>query len=435
MWNHKPRSSSWYIQDKIEYSDIVINLGIRYDRLDPNSTYPDPAKELGYEYTDAAGTAQIITPSSLNLLTPGEKETLSWGYLDRDEGGDLTGFQSAPRAPVKDQWSPRLGGGYPITDRTAFHFSYGQFYQFPDLVNMYNYSNYQGEGISPPGWSDAANSLAKDFLYGNPYYPFPYNITDWYIPEVGTPNVKPQRSVQYETGLRTRIGSQYLLTANLYYKDMFDYIASKRYDADPSQYAIYENMDYANSRGLEFTLKKLFSNGIDWNLNYTLARAEGNAPTPDYHWYVAEWASGYDWKDFNRTYTMPWDQTHTINFRLNYFTPTGFGLSTISSYGSGLPYTPEDARARPIDEQYSGRMPSTSNVNLKLFYDRNMMGYNVRFFADITNLLDKENVLAVDNTTGEPDATLDSGQSPMVVWKPYYISPPRHIEIGISVSR
>ena len=390
---------------------------------------------MGYEYTDATGTTQIITPSSLNLLTPGEKETLSWGYLDRDESGGLTGFESAPRAPVKDQWSPRLGVGYPITDRTAFHFSYGQFYQFPDLVNMYNYSNYQGEGISPPGWSDAANSLAKDFLYGNPYYPFPYNITDWYIPEVGTPNVKPQRSVQYETGLRTRIGSQYLLTANLYYKDMFDYIASKRYDADPSQYAIYENMDYANSRGLEFTLKKLFSNGIDWNLNYTLARAEGNAPTPDYHWYVAEWASGYDWKDFNRTYTMPWDQTHTINFRLNYFTPTGFGLSTISSYGSGLPYTPEDARARPIDEQYSGRMPSTSNVNLKLFYDRKMMGYNVRFFADITNLLDKENVLAVDNTTGEPDATLDSGQSPMVVWKPYYISPPRHIEIGISVSR
>ena len=44
-------------------------------------------------------------------------------------------------------------------------------------------------------------------------------------------------------------------------------------------------------------------------------------------------------------------------------------------------------------------------------------------------------MLAVDNTTGEPDATLDSGQSPMVVWKPYYISPPRHIEIGISVGR
>ena len=435
MWNHRPRSSSWYIQDKIEYSDIVINLGIRYDRLDPNSTYPDPTKELGYQYTDALGISQTITPSSLNLLSEEEKETLAWGYIQRNENGDMSGFMDAPRAPVKDQWSPRLGVGYPITDRTAFHFSYGQFYQFPDLVNMYNYSNYQGEGISPPGWSDEANDLAKDFLYGNPYYPFPYNITDWYIPEVGTPNVKPQRSVQYETGLRTRIGNQYLLTANLYYKDMFDYIASKRYDADPSQYAIYENMDYANSRGLEITLKKLFSNGFDWDLNYTLARAEGNAPTPDYHWYVAEWASGYDWRDFNRTYTMPWDQTHTINFRLNYFTPTGFGLSSIANYGSGLPYTPEDARARPIDEQYSGRMPSTSNVNLKLFYDRKMMGYDIRFFADITNLFDKENVLAVDNTTGEPDATLDSGQSPMVVWKPYYISAPRHIELGISISR
>ena len=433
MWNHKPKSSSWYIQDKIEYSDIIINLGIRYDRLDPNSTYPDPTQELGYQYLDASGASQIITPSDLNLLSSTEKETLSWGYLNRDNNGELTSFQKAPKAPVKDQWSPRLGVGYPITDRTAFHFSYGQFYQFPDLVNMYNYSNYQGEGVSPPGWSEEANTLAKDFLYGNPYYPFPYNITDWYIPEVGTPNVKPQRSVQYETGLRTRIGNHYLLTANLYYKDMFDYIASKRYDADPSQYAIYENMDYANSRGLEFTLKKLFLNGVDWDINYTLSRAEGNAPTSDYHWYVAEWASGYDWRDFNRTYTMPWDQTHTINFRLNYYNPIGFGVSTIGSYGSGLPYTPEDARARPIDEQYSGRMPSTSNVNLKLFYDKKIKGYNVRLFADVTNLFNKENVLSVDNTTGEPDATLDSGQSPMVVWKPYYISPPRHIEIGISI--
>ena len=435
MWNHRPRSLSWYIQDKIEYSDIVLNIGLRYDRLDPNSTYPDPARELGYEYTDDSGSDHIIGPSELSLLSDSEKETLQWGYLDRNDDGDLIGFDSAPRAPVKDQWSPRLGVGYPITDRTAFHFSYGQFYQFPDLINMYNYSNYQGVGISPPGWSETANSMAQDYLYGNPYYPFPYNILDWYIPEVGTPNVKPQRSVQYETGLRTRIGNQYLLTVNLYYKDMFDYIASKRYDADPSQYAIYENMDYANSRGLEITFKKLFSSGLDWDVNYTLSRAEGNAPTSDYHWYVAEWANGYDWRDFNRTYTMPWDQTHTLNFRLNYFSPNGLGLSTIGSYGSGLPYTPEDARARPIDEQYSGRMPATSNIDLKLFHDLKVKDIDIRLFADISNLMNRTNVLAVDNTTGEPDATLDSGQPPMYVWKPYYISPPRHIEIGLSVSR
>ena len=130
---------------------------------------------------------------------------------------------------------------------------------------------------------------------------------------------------------------------------------------------------------------------------------------------------------------MPWDQTHTINFRLNYHHQAGFGLSTLGYYGSGLPYTPEDARARPVDEQYSGRMPSTANLDLKLFYDLKMKGYNVRIFADVTNVFNKENVLAVDNSTGEPFATLDSGQSPMFVWKPYNISPPRHIEIGISI--
>ena len=433
MWSHKPRSQNWYIQDKIEFSDIVINVGFRYDRLDPNSTYPDPSRELGYEYTDDNGVEHIVEPSTLILLSENEHKTLVWGYLDRDNEGEISSFETAPKAPVKDRWSPRLGIGYPITDRTAFHFSYGQFYQFPDLINMYNYSNHQGYGGVPPGWSNAANTMAQDFLYGNPYYPFPYNITEWYIPEVGTPNVNPQRSVQYETGLRTRIGNQFLLTINLYYKDMFDYIASRRYDADPSQYAIFENMDYANSRGLEISFQKLYSAGLDWEINYNLSRAEGNAPTESFHWYVAEWANGYDWRDFNRTYTMPWDQTHTINFRLNYHNPAGFGLSALGYYGSGLPYTPEDARARPVDEQYSGRMPSTANLDLKLFYDLKMKGYNVRIFADVTNAFNKGNVLSVDNSTGEPFATLDSGQSPMFVWKPYNISPPRHIEIGISI--
>ncbi|SVD19460.1 uncharacterized protein METZ01_LOCUS372314, partial [marine metagenome] len=153
----------------------------------------------------------------------------------------------------------------------------------------------------------------------------------------------------------------------------------------------------------------------------------------DYHWYVAEWANGYDWRDFNHTYTMPWDQTHNINFRLNYIHRSGLGLSMIGNYGSGFPYTPEDARARPIDKQYSGRMPPTSNVDLKIYYDLKIKDLSIRLFGDISNAMNKANVLAVDNTTGEPDATLDTGQPPMYVWKPYYFSPPRHIEIGISV--
>ena len=433
LWNYEPSSMNWYVQDKIEFSDIVINIGIRYDRLNPNSTYPDPTRELGYMFTDNSGQEMVIDPNELNTLSDTEKATLIWGYIKRDNEGNRTGFSPAPKAPIKDQWSPRIGVGYPITERTAFHFSYGQFYQFPDLINMYNYSNFQGNRGKPPGWSDEANNLAQEFLYGNPYYPFPYNITDWYIPEVGTPNINPQRSVQYETGIRTRIGSKYVIKINLYYKDMFDYIASKRYDADPSQYAIYENMDYANSRGLEISLKKLFSGGLDWEANYTVSKAEGNAPSSDYHWYVAEWASGYDWRDFNHTYTMPWDQTHTANIRLNYIHKSGLGVSMLGSYGSGFPYTPEDARARPIDKQYSGRMPPTNNIDLKLYYDKVFKNLNIRFFSDISNLTNRANELSVDNTTGEPDATLDTGQSPMYVWKPYNFSPPRHIEIGISV--
>ena len=72
---------------------------------------------------------------------------------------------------------------------------------------------------------------------------------------------------------------------------------------------------------------------------------------------------------------------------------------------------------------------------MKLYYDLKIKGMSIRLFGDISNVMNKANVLAVDNTTGEPDATLDSGQPPMYVWKPYYFSPPRHIEIGISIGQ
>ena len=53
-----------------------------------------------------------------------------------------------------------------------------------------------GRGDIALGWSEEANDLAKDFPMETPTILFLIISLDWYIPEVGTPNVKPQRSVQ-----------------------------------------------------------------------------------------------------------------------------------------------------------------------------------------------------------------------------------------------
>jgi outer membrane receptor for ferrienterochelin and colicin len=88
-----------YAQDKIEFDDFIINVGLRYDRFDPNGLYiPDG--------------------------------TDPWAdRLDRV-------IETAPATP-KDMVSPRFGMSFPITSRGVIHFSYGHFYQMPTLRQMF----------------------------------------------------------------------------------------------------------------------------------------------------------------------------------------------------------------------------------------------------------------------------------------------------------
>ena len=94
---------SGYIQDKMEYSSMIMNLGIRYDTFVPNDS----------------------TISSLI-------------YPEADQKSSKT----------KTMISPRVGVSLPITDKGIFHFSYGHFYQMPTLRNLYRES-YFGAGLAP----------------------------------------------------------------------------------------------------------------------------------------------------------------------------------------------------------------------------------------------------------------------------------------------
>ena len=89
----KPVEYSFYLQDKVELEDMIINLGLRLDSFDPdafvanNWNNPDPAD---------------VKP-----------------------------------ATVKTQISPRFSLAYPITDRGKLYFSYGHFFQLPPYKNLY----------------------------------------------------------------------------------------------------------------------------------------------------------------------------------------------------------------------------------------------------------------------------------------------------------
>lgn len=416
IWQKKPEQRSFYVQDKIEFDDMIVNLGLRWDYMDPNSRYADPTKKLGYFLNGA------LVPAN----TPGA----DWGYL-AISGGD-TSFIPAPLAKIKRKWSPRVAIGYPITDRTAFHFSYGHFFQYPEYQNMYRLSNSNGfEGL--PNELAGLVSMAGTSTFGNALYPFPYSLGDWYIPPVGSPNLRPETTVAYEFGLRTMVSQGFVLRTTLFYKDIYDYIAAVIKDADPTEYAVFENMDYGNAKGVEFSLQRLFADRFGWTINYTFSRAEGNSANEYQHWDDAYSASVYGTYPSRKTIIMPWDQPHTLNVAFNYIHPRGIGLNVIGNWGSGFPYTPSDDRGRPLDESNSGRMPPTSTFDLKAYYDISLKAATVRVYADITNVLNHRNVLNVFDNSGKPDESLNPNTSPMWEMRPYYFGAPRHIELGISV--
>ena len=102
-YNKEALQYSAYIQDKMEYSSMIMNLGVRYDVFVPNDS----------------SIADLVYPAA--------------GKND---------------AGKKTMISPRVGVSLPITDKGIFHFSYGHFYQMPTLRNLYRES-YFGAGLAP----------------------------------------------------------------------------------------------------------------------------------------------------------------------------------------------------------------------------------------------------------------------------------------------
>jgi outer membrane receptor protein involved in Fe transport len=109
----RPEEWAAYIQDKMEFDDMTLNVGLRFDAFHPKTIYPSDWRNPSNEI------------SSVNQ-------------------------SSYPWTPIKSQLSPRLGLGYKLGDRAVLHFSYGHFFQTPSFSVMYQRSNFL---ITPTNYS------------------------------------------------------------------------------------------------------------------------------------------------------------------------------------------------------------------------------------------------------------------------------------------
>jgi len=87
----KPYLVAGYLQDKMEFEGMVVNIGTRADIFNPKVKYAP----------------------------------------------DISNQDSVVNASIKYQISPRIGISFPVTDKQVFHLTYGHFFQNPALNNVY----------------------------------------------------------------------------------------------------------------------------------------------------------------------------------------------------------------------------------------------------------------------------------------------------------
>ena len=201
LYDVKPITGAAYVQDRMDFEDLVIRAGLRLDYLDPNAYFLK-------NYTD----------------------------LQND---------SLVKASVKFKVSPRLGVSFPITERSKFRFSYGQFFQTPAFRYLFE-------------------TVSSHITRGNMI--------------IGNPDLQAQQTVAYELGVETELSRLFSLDFTAYYKDIYDLIGTRYAAGVPTGYYPLTNDEYGNVRGFEVTFNKVLDNYWSSRLSYS-SRWRG-APRP-----------------------------------------------------------------------------------------------------------------------------------------------------------
>ena len=409
-YHYRPREFSAYIQDKIEFKELIINMGLRFD------------------YFDSDGKV-LADPADPEIYDPAKKEHRYKNYdpaLPENEWGPEYTIEEREKfwykkAKAKSQLSPRFGISFPITNQGVIHFSYGWFFQNPELRYLYE---------NPKFWVDVKKA----------------NVT----PRIGNADIGPERTVMYEVGLQQGLWDRVFLHVTGFYRDIRDWVGiSAPIDTYwGTTYHKYINYDHAAVKGITFNTRFMMSQ-FSVNIDYTYMIAKGTYSNPQ-----EAYTQIREQKEPRvQLINLNWDQRHTINTTIGY-SKNGWSGSMIASLNSGFPYTPSFYRGESVGGTTLSELkvnsefrPTTFTIDLRISKRIRLMGVNYDIMVNVYNLLDTRNARNVYSDTGRPDVTFASrtqedrnpGMDVEVsdveefYLRPMNYYPPRFIQLGLGV--
>ena len=359
-----PSEMGFYVQDKMEFDDLVVNVGVRIDQLNPSETAPANANEL-YFYN----VSKYVDPSTWK-----EVETYT-------------------------EIQPRIGVSFPFTDRTNVYGYYGTFSQLVDLNSMYFTAMDYRQQMNTGGY--------------------------FYITPVGF-GLEPVRTTQYEIGFKQAISNDAALKATWFYKNQKGLIQADRVEEYLGQldgaYNYVRNGDFATTKGLELSLGIRRTNGLAVDMNYTISQAEGTGSGRSSYLAALDRQSEpplmINPLDFNQAHSGSVNLDYRVNGTNSLLDGLGSNLlftfnsghaftyvyrpigGQVSAFDAGVDYMLDTRSRQALEPIGSSTTPWVYNLDLKMDKRFDIGGYGLTVFARINNLLDRRNSLNVYQATG-----------------------------------
>lgn len=378
FYTRTPKDGAFYIRDKIEYGELIANIGFRY------------------EFFIQAREAK----DSLTLV----EEGIAWRQI----------------IDSQDKLAPRIGFSFPISEKAKLMFNYGHFYQRAGYSKYYQRRTQSSSAVS---------------VYGNPNLDYEKTI----LYEVGvqyaiTEGYKLDVSGYYKDqyGLLNTVSESATSVNAADYQENVDYARSrglefeleKKYGQFLAGSVKYEytwafgkssssTSDYfIRFYGGEISIKE---NPLDWDIRHQITVFGTINVNKGEHPRIGIFKLPDDW-----------------NASVTWLYKSGRPFTPDESY-PGL-----DLSANESVQTNSKRMPATSTVDVGINKNYQFYGMNYTFQLIINNIFDTKNVYDVYDATGLAYTSANSSRQILtslpIDTDPTYYLPGRQVVFGISVN-
>jgi outer membrane receptor protein involved in Fe transport len=490
----QPIYGAAYLMDKFSFNDLVFNVGVRIDYFNANQ----PVLKDPYLLREAR------TVREANALAATDPTTYSWVDIPESMGDDYTVYVNDVNTPSQikgfrqgdvffdnngvevtessDIRGPSGIAPWLINSEDATKPSPGAFESYKPQFNVMPRIAFSFPVSDEASFFAHYDVLTKRPTQGARFNPYEYQFLALRTETINNPNLKPEKTIDYEIGFQQVLSKTSSLKFSAFYREQRDQVQLQTiFDAYPNTYNTYANRDFGTVKGMTIAYDLRRTGNVRITANYTLQFADGTGSSATSA--IGLINAGVPNLRFLAPFSF--DQRHAFAVTMDYRYGDGkdyngplindfkvfenTGLNVFTRINSGSPYTRQsfitnsvvtngqsagqegttNGSRLPWAYQLDLQLDRTFNVELKRGEDKTKTTF-LNVYVRVTNLLNQFNILGVYRATGNSDddgylaaaASQSAIQNQldeqsfrdyylMRVQNPFNISIPRQIRLGV----